>query len=220
MLFKDVLDETTLGRFNTLASSGNYCFGIVTGWRTFVENDKREVQTDSDGYAIEKKKQDNRADNQKIKDILRNHGFGFSEVEGAYPEAIPSGLKLKPGSIIGKEHKYEKSILVFAPEKREKELFDLLFDIGKKFKQDSILFRSHGKEDKARLHFTNTTKDINDGVVTVHNPGEVTDLSTYPKSQFLKVFSSPRLSERKLDPNESPYFTVLKNGRRISFPLE
>jgi len=76
----------------------------------------------------------NKAKTAELRSFILGMGFGFNKAIGGYTEVTADGQKV--------EVKDEMSCIVYATPDREKELRTFAIGMGKKFKQDSILFIS------------------------------------------------------------------------------
>ena len=74
----------------------------------------------------------NNAKTQELRTFILGAGFGFNKTIGGYTEVQDDGTKV--------EIKDEKSQVVYATPDREKELRTFAIGMGRRFKQDSILF--------------------------------------------------------------------------------
>lgn len=74
----------------------------------------------------------NKAKTNELRSFILGAGFGFNKAIGGYTEIDAEGSKI--------EIKDEMSCIVYATPDREKELRTFAIGMGKRFKQDSILF--------------------------------------------------------------------------------
>ncbi len=74
----------------------------------------------------------NKAKTNELRSFILGMGFGFNKAIGGYTEVDSEGNKV--------EIKDEMSCIVYATPDREKELRTFAIGMGKRFKQDSILF--------------------------------------------------------------------------------
>lgn len=86
----------------------------------------------------------NKAKTNELRSFILGAGFGFNKAIGGYTEIDAEGNKI--------EIKDEMSCIVYATPEREKELRTFAIGMGKRFKQDSILFV--GTDGKAAWIFT------------------------------------------------------------------
>lgn len=80
----------------------------------------------------------NKAKTNELRSFILGMGFGFNRAIGGYTEIDSEGNKV--------EIKDEMSCIVYATPDREKELRTFAIGMGKRFKQDSILFVNTKKE--------------------------------------------------------------------------
>ena len=74
----------------------------------------------------------NKAKTAELRTFILGAGFGFNKAIGGYTEVLADGTKV--------EVKDELSSIVYATPDREKELRTFAIGMGKRFKQDSVLF--------------------------------------------------------------------------------
>lgn len=86
----------------------------------------------------------NNAKTQELRTFILGAGFGFNKTIGGYTEVLDDGTEV--------EVKDEMSQVVYATPEREKELRTFAIGMGRRFKQDSILFV--GCDGKAEWIFT------------------------------------------------------------------
>lgn len=158
------LDESSLSRIKSHVDN-NRPLAIVTGFRG------------------ELSLADNRARNKAIKQLVRSFGLGFVQVKGAYVEKVDG----KPQEV------FEESILIIGEPEKGDQLKELAVKIGKKYDQDSILFRS----DDGKGMLISTRADSFVGPV-----GKEQVLDGGGKWSIYKM---------------GDYFTQMKGGRRFIF---
>lgn len=115
------LDEASLGRLKKHIDSGEPV-AIISACRSDWSKDPKENA------------QENKAKTRELRSFILGAGFGFNKAYGGYTEVLPDGTKA--------EVKDEMSSIVYATPDREKELRTFAIGVGKRFKQDSILFVS------------------------------------------------------------------------------
>lgn len=103
MKFQDYLKESSLSRIWTFVEKDKYSFGILSAFR--------------DDYD----KKGNMERHKQLKKEVRDRGYGYIEMDGAYPEG-------------GKTAK-EKSL--FIPNISKKDIIDL----GIQYEQDSVMYK-------------------------------------------------------------------------------
>ena len=112
--FGEFVNESSLSRIYQHMKDG-IPFATITAYRKV--NDKKT----------------NEINNKKLRVAIRQSNFEYVEVEGSYPEPQ------KDGSVVVVK---EKSFFVFAHNKGEGELLKrLVIQLGRKFEQDSVLFK-------------------------------------------------------------------------------
>lgn len=111
----------------------------------------------------------NRELNKELENSIRKAGFGFTKVRGRYVENKGTDQESNVD---------EESFIIFAEPEQKAALFSFLKKAGKKFTQDSVLFKAHD-EDTAKLH---NTAGANEGEVW-----DVGEFSAKAISQFLSV---------------------------------
>ena len=122
---KGRLDEASLGRLKRHIDSGEP-IAIISACRSDWSKDPKENAAE------------NKAKTRELRSFILGAGFGFNKAYGGYTEVLPDGTKA--------EVKDEMSSIVYATPDREKELRTFAIGMGKRFKQDSILFVNCKKE--------------------------------------------------------------------------
>lgn len=118
-IFAEYVSEASLGRFYQHLNNPDNVIAIFTAYRN--ENPKSE----------------NEKNNSFLKKFIKNAKFGFVRMEGGYVEKTD-------GSEIDVTD--EISFAIFTSKDREEELFNFATSMGKKYKQDSILFVDNSKD--------------------------------------------------------------------------
>lgn len=171
--FKTFLQEAK-GLTQILKHTKNANIAILTAFRGL---DTDQEYTESE---LNKHLADNRARNKKLATEIRRAGYGFTKVKGSYPEKI-NGKDVRVD---------EESFFITDNNTNAKEhLKDLAIRLGRKYNQDSVLFKE--QDGDAVLLGTNTTG--------------------YPglgKEERLGKWHTNKVSD---------YFTKLKNGKKFIF---
>ena len=136
------LEEASLGRF-------------------LQHRDNKDPMLFLSGDRAENTKSNNRANQSKIKKLIKDKGFGYNRVKGGYIENGTTAVDA------------ESSFVIYGDTEREQELLDFGMEVGKKFKQDAILFVD--SEGKAKFIQTTATDEAPIGKETLL--GKVTMLN-------------------------------------------
>lgn len=132
--FNEYLNEASLGRFYNHLNNPNNVIAVLTAYRN------------------EKTKEENEKNNNFLKKFIKSAKFGFVRMEGGYVENTE-----------GKEVDVtdEISFAIFTSKEREKELYNFVVSMGKKFEQDSILFVDKDK----KAYWVSTREDSTVGPI-------------------------------------------------------
>lgn len=166
--FDQFLTESSLSRMWQHVEDGR-SFGIVTAYRG-QEGTPEELKT-------------NKANNKKLKAGIRAAGFGFVSISGHFPEKDE-----ETGKDIDVSE--EGFIVISNTTGKDDKLKTTLKALGKKFNQDSILYKD-GDEDQAVLIGTNTSGDTGLG-----------------KEEKIGKWGKNKLS---------PYYTKMRGDRKFVF---
>jgi len=122
-----VLNEVKLSRVYTIFTDPKFAVGIISAFRGDA------------GRTLEM----NIADNRTLAADLRNAGFGYSWIDGAWIENEETDQE---------RHVTEVSILVTADAKNQDKLFDMLVSGSTQYNQDAFVFQRAGKEEPVTLY--------------------------------------------------------------------
>ena len=151
---KDSLNEASLGRLYQHFNDGD-CIAIVSAFRG------------------ERSKSENMKLTKELRAMVLGAKFGYNKVIGGYSEQLEDGTTVD----IDDEH----STIIYASPEREKELRTFVVSLGKKYKQDSVLFI--GKDRKAKWIFTRPDNFMNKPV------GSTEDLGDFHPAKIGKYFT-------------------------------
>lgn len=122
----ELLTEVKLSRVYNIFHNPEFAVGIITAFRADID---RTLEM-------------NVRDNKALAADLRNAGFGYSWIDGAWIENQGTDSE---------RHAAEVSILVTSDEKHQHKLFKMLKDAAVKYNQDAFVFQkanSEGSENK------------------------------------------------------------------------
>lgn len=137
------LMEASMGRLYQHFKDGD-CIAIVSAFRG------------------ERSKSENMKLTNELRVLTLGAGFGYNKVIGGYSE------KRADGSVVNIDN--EHSTIIYAPPEKEKELKNFVVALGKKYKQDSVLFI--GNDRMARWIFTRPDNFMNKPVGSTMELGE------------------------------------------------
>ena len=123
------LTESSLQRI--FSNTEKYDSGIITAWRGRYD------------------KGTNRARNKEMMATLRQYNFPFIHVQGQYGEFGSQGPSSEESIIvydIGNKGDNVKSARLDAPFDTKSRLFNLLYHLGEKYNQDSVIFKPKGDQ--------------------------------------------------------------------------
>lgn len=123
----NVLNEVKLSRVYTIFTDPKFAVGIISAFRGDA------------GRTLEM----NVADNRALAADLRNAGFGYSWIDGAWIEN--EGTEQE-------RHATEVSILVTSDAKNQDKLFDMLVSNSAHYNQDAFIFQRAGEEEPVALY--------------------------------------------------------------------
>ena len=128
---EETLDEASLGRFIQHMDNGDP-FAIISACRYGMSMGQKKSVTD------------------KLRSEVLSAGFGFHKCVGGYVETQENGET--------REITDELSSIVYGTKETEKKLRTFAFELGIKYKQDSILWC--GSDGKAMWRYTNNSQDF------------------------------------------------------------
>lgn len=144
------LEESSLSRvFAHSKETGS--FGVLTAFRG--------------GYSLTQ----NRKRNKEIEGALKNAGYGFTKVKGSYPEEQDDGTTIRVD---------EESFIIILDKTQDSTKFkDFLIRLGKKYDQDSVLYKARGTENAILIgtnksDFPGYMKEVNLGKWSVNRASE------------------------------------------------
>ena len=139
----EIISEASMGRLYQHFKDGD-CIAIVSAFRG------------------ERSKSENMKLTKELRVMTLGAGFGYNKVIGGYSE------KLDDGTVVNIDD--EHSTVIYAKPEREKELRRFVESLGKKYKQDSVLFI--GSDRKAKWIFTRPDNFMNKPVGSTLELGE------------------------------------------------
>lgn len=126
----ELLTEVKLSRVYNIFTNPSFAVGIISAFRG-DEDKTLEI---------------NIRNNKALATDLRNAGFGYSWIDGAWIENRGTEEE---------RHASEVSILVTSDEKNQKKLFDMLVAGAKQYNQDAFIFQSAGENAPVKLYDKN-----------------------------------------------------------------
>ncbi len=122
----ELLTEVKLSRVYNIFNNPEFAVGIISAFRGDA------------GRTLEMNVRDNRA----LATDLRNAGFGYSWIDGAWIENRGTEQE---------RHASEVSILVTSDEKRQDKLFNMLVNGAKQYNQDAFIFQQADEDAPVKL---------------------------------------------------------------------
>ncbi len=164
--------EIVLSFFNPASINQRRVTGeevVATSLSRVLEHSKKSNVGGITAFRGENTLKKNRELNKELEKQIRKAGFGFTKVRGRYVENKGSE---------NQQNVDEESFIIFAEPEQKDALFSFLKKAGKKFTQDSVLFKAHD-EPTAKLH---NTAGANEGEVW-----DVGEFSAKAISEFLSI---------------------------------
>lgn len=129
----ELLTEVKLSRVYNIFTNPAFAVGIISAFRGDADR------------TLEMNVRDNRA----LAADLRNAGFGYSWIDGAWIENRGTDEE---------RHASEVSILVTSDQRNQDKLFRMLVDGAKRYNQDAFIFQKAGENEPVRLFDKNGTE--------------------------------------------------------------